>query len=405
MKNQNRLNLEFFLSEQIPETEMLSASYLFRNGLQRFLTAMIGVLCADAFNRKTHPPGISGRFIQAFTRPSLGGLREFANWLSRRTNGPAVKAISDHMQSELKKGWIKSMIELRNQWAHPKKETPEAILKKAGELTAQKPDFGQFGCFILSNDEGPLWRSSQAELSLSPYFWNDNGIIETFSHLDRNFCLKWQEAESPTSRLFLDSWYKIRQDDHQLAHPTINEIHDRIRKQETSSDGPLPWWLKKVLRSGAIGMLVFPEIIDGIAGHVKDFWPDASVLILTPSPGQSLLECMAQTLGLDRGPSIGEFIKLVDAEHRTVILIKTKDMNTKDLGRILYWLADLNESGLKDDMRVFIGRSQEMLNEDFGTLEERMPGSMDELLRYPPGVEPKILSDCLWSLNQKKSFF
>jgi len=401
MINQN--SLEQFIHD--PETGTLSAKYLFLSGLQDLLTAVNAILLADVFQGPARP-GITGRFIRAFANPTAGGLRDVAFWLSREHAGPATRALMDFIQADNKNGWVKTMVELRNQWAHPREDQPEAVLAKADMKMEQMPDFSVLGKFAFSANSDAVWIANGSRLDLSPFFWVETDCLVMFTAVKDSSILVRQDRQAPTQERFQALWQTIRRTDSALANADIDDVHDRMAQKKppcTTSAPPPPWWLEKVFKKGAIGLLTLPELLDGIAAHVLSIRPGAGLLELSMTAGTSPAEKMALELGLFQPPDIETVVSWITPDRPMILILRADDIHSRDLEHIIKWLADLCDANVKDQVRVFIGRSARQLEQDFIYLEDRMPDAVDQLLRYPPGIRPRTLKDCLWHQDQKKA--
>ena len=381
--------------------------YFLTTGLQNLLIGFATVFVADAFNRKDVLPGFSGKFSNALSNPASGKILEFAKWLASYNQGSSVRQLSSYLNSNEKKqsGWLMQSVQLRNRWFHPKSEAPEKVLDQTVAHLSKTPDFKNLGMIQLADSEDVYWVEENGRHPLYPFFSARSGYIQLFTEYQPPNKLILSEPNPSVQANFQKIWSEIRLLDVSLINPTANDFYAKAQKKRSVYNGEPPWWMDQVLKGGPIAFILVPGEINAFFAHTSHKWPEAASVDIDLKENDTLMELLARQLELAKPPTIKELISFSD-DYKNIIFIGIRgvDISWQKFLKTIYWLADLNGEGAPGFLRVFIERKQEQLLSDFEKLQDRLPDSLESLLRRPPKSKGPILKDFQWPLKKPKRF-
>jgi len=380
----------------------VTAAHLFSSGLQDILTAIAGVCMSAVDDEAEVPGGLTGRFAAAFTKPSLGAIREFILWLSSRVSCPSMTELAAFLEKDRKPGWLGKMVQLRNRWVHPKEETPADVEKHAQELIADAPDFASLGRIETDTSGALRWCGAAGAHALDPWAWRDGDAVRFFTAFTPPDRLLFGEGDAPTQARFAETWRRLRMADPSLDDPTPDEFHARARDRTGEYVGEAPWWLAKVISPGASGVLVASGSLDGALAHAGSASPGCSTVdVGCPADGKTP-EAAAERLGLARPVDVAALGRFAEPRRPVILAIRAGGLDSRTFAQALYWLADLRESGHGTHVRVLVERSLEGLQRDQETLWDRLPDRLPGVLRAPPRSDGAALPDFLWTAKRKR---
>lgn len=383
--------------------------YFLTAGLQDLLSGIAACFIAEMIRRNRIPAGFCGRFQTAFYNAAAGRILDFLLWLAKRHDEQSPSKLSAYLASHEKKddGWLKTAVRLRNQWYHPSDQSPESILRQTEQHLDNIPDFSEFGRYEVSGNNGVYWSSERENVRLSPFLYYCDDSIQVFKGFDAPDKIILPASLPDLEKEFSIIWYSARVLDEALVNPVEIDIHRKAKRRSAScsSVADRPWWYAHLWKSTAVGFLISPGAGDAmlacgdLGNKVK---PTCVKLKLT---GDQLPEdVFAGHLGLARAPKPNELVTFSSKDNPLVILLDADSLNPQQFLKVCFWLADIQETGRFEHLRILVERSPERLEGDQEKLWDRLPDRIDQLLHPPPRSGKEKLADFFWPSTRPKRF-
>jgi hypothetical protein len=378
---------------------------LLQKGLQDGLVLLVAMLTSE-ISKSSVPPGFTERFEEYLTRPTLGGLRDFIVWTLPKIEEPHSTLWNLFIRDEKGgKGWIGTLIQVRNRWMHPEHESREELLPRVLVLISEIPDYLCQVSFASSEQGELVWLSDISSFNLAPFaFFRDERIV-SFTHFEPPYRLSYGADANGANEHFRRLWFELRIRDQALEKPTAEEIRYKAKKIAFPGTGDSPWWFDRMLKPGPPAILLAPGQGEGLVCHLKKAWPNVVIVDLVLDGKDPVLKALACKLGLASAPASAEFLSFSSSQAQFVLILRAAELVSRDFLQTLYWLADLMDAGSTTDLRILIERSGEKLQEDQSSLFDRLPGNLSEILRKPKGSSPAGLVGYLWSFQKNKRFW
>lgn len=401
----------------------------------RWMLAVNAVLVAAHARAATVPAGIGGRIARALERPSSGGLRDLAAFLSKSVpKGSATALARLIVQEAPETGWLGRFIVLRNRVYH-NPDSPEALAELARHL-AKAPAFDLLGCFDTDAAGEAHWlgpdESTDKPIPLGPLFQCRDGEYVWWEGLTPDGALRPSDGSLAGPDRWRLMWQELRARDPALDDPTPADFAAKARRLEGERPPPTTdaWWAAEQLfhSTEAPHFLVDPLILgQSLPGDRRiDLGAD---LLATQPPGEAL----AVHLGLAEPVRISPLLRFCEAlDGNTLLTLDATRVDAWAFLRILFWLTDLADDLRQEDAKpaplwpalrdlvssekapdpkttpppchlaVLVARSEAALRKDDETLFERLPTGLDKVLRLPPHATHLRLFDFIWTESNPK---
>lgn len=324
-----------------PETldDTARAQYALETGIQDLLLALCSAAAIRLATAADVPPRISAAFEDAFAKPTPGKLHTILVRLSAHRIArelPDVFRIANAPP-------IATLVTLRTDWMHAR---TDAVLETTLRALAS-----------LGNAEVP---SGAADL---------RAVLRA-----------------------------IRDRDPRLPEPTPRDFDVRCGSHFSATgraEVRPAWWLPRLRRAGAPGLLVDSGGIDAVFTHSGE-----RAFAVTPARGDQCSEAIADALGFDEPVSPARLAALA-AGRPTFLGIRASALETSGLADVLRWVSELPRGTLL----AVVERPRELAERDEEELLSTLPDSMRKTLRRAPGRFGETMKDYLWVPRPKRSMF
>ena len=380
------------------------AARVLESGLQEILTLLVAVMFPALARERSVPPGLTTRFKECASRPTVGSLRDFLVWVSSNDSLTSLPTLSAYLQQEKKDGWLSRLVELRNRWQHPKGETREAVVAQVVTLLQAMPEELQLARIEVTAHGDAVWTNRGESVSLRPFGFAAAGELHVFTHFEPPGILCFKASDAGIEQEFRNMWSELRVLDQKLEDPTSEEFSAKARRAAAAHHGDAPWWLDRMADRGPNALLVDPTVIDGALAHLTTRDPTTVVVDLPLANDQSVPSCLAEKLGLARPPDAKELLAFVGGKSTCALAVRCQPLSVRGFSQVLYWLADLRDAGPSDTLRILVGRDPQQLEADQEKLWDRLPERMEDLLRKPPSSKGAGLVAFLWPKEKPKWF-
>ena len=390
----------------VPESSTDVATHAFKSGLQDFLTTLVAVMTADVAERMEVPPGFTATFQAATSSPTHGKLLQLlVRYAPKMASGRLDELYRYVHQVERKPtGWLARLVSLRNEWAHPKARSSAEVLKEAAVLLEKPPEVLSRGAVRVDPDRGVCWVFEDGEIPLPPFAFDDGGQVRFFSEFEPPRTLAFAGAEWSDAERFGRLWSALRVLDDALESPTLEELHEKVRRAAKSHEGDAPWWLERVLEKGPAVFLLEPGQMEGALAGLSSQTMASSGIDLELAKGSQIPDVLKDRIGLARALAAKDLVDCTDVEHPLVLGARCSQLKPLEFMEVLFWLWDLQEQGWPMHLRILAERSFEQLEGDQERLWDRLPGDLDRFLRRPPKAKGARLSAFLWTRTKPKRF-
>jgi hypothetical protein len=410
MDKKKGFTLNEIISESLNEFESDSEkiSYLFRSGLQDFITLLSALYLAGVSNGKKVPPGFTGKFVKAFSSPTLGGILDgFLLWIVGQEEHPSMSKLSVYLMDVEKrgKGWLVPMVQWRNKFEHPQDYSQKEVLENSIPLLSAIPDFSSFGQIILQNEGQIVWESEGLFLNLEPFICLHEQRIKSFTEYKERGKLIFRPEQPECQAAFEKLWSELRILDTQLEKPSLEDIKEKLYRVESPvASFQNPWWVNDILNNPAFCRFIEPGSINNhlIISEKKE----TNILFLKcqVKESQPPMEMICYTLGLAPLKNIQELTAILQ-ENILILNIDTTGIGFKTILSLLLWIADMHDGGASKQIRILIKRKADELENDQQKLWERLPDNLDSIFCKAPGLKGSELKNYYWSTETKKKLF
>jgi hypothetical protein len=377
--------------------------WILQSGLQKFLTFRIGIQMAKIIAHRHTPAGICAKFEDSLRKPVLGKLCLFHQWLASHDPCPRPnqKTSAGGGNDRVRIEWLSQMVAYRNQWQHPKEKAPEEILGLArSKVEEMRALFIDEDDVVEVSASGRLTHlQNGCRHSLEPFIFQNGARIEVFSEFSPPADLLYPVTYPPGLTAFRSVWPQLRIDDNLLENPTLTDLEGkalaRMSLRDYSGEGPP--WLGEFLSSREVGRLVETGILDGVLATIQRNRKDIVAFDVMAQEGSSPNQALADSMGIARSVPIEQLARLDFGEGLILWGFRANEISTKSFQKVLFFLADIAESGLKNRSRMIIERPQERIAADDEKLFDRLPENLDGLMRRAPRTKHSGIPGYVWT--------
>lgn len=373
--------------------------------LQVGLTLLSFVLAGNSLQSGRVPSGFSGRLQAALTRPTHGGLFNFLLWAHGAGAAEGLPVLGVILADEkARKGPFGQLVELRNEFEHPKERPPAQALKDAEALAERiLPHLEDAG--IQPEGDGCRWVETGAGIQLYPFvrFQGEAMVIPRAMGADGAPVFPGEERVDPAE--WLTAWRTLRILDPSLDSPTPAEVMGKLRRLGVAAAaGDPPWWAKELRAPDPPARIVVP-FDSALLPSIGHAWgPGAVALLLALEETTESPQALATVLGLAALPTAAEILAWGSRDAPLLLAHGTRDLTSRGFLRVLLWLADLRSAGRTSHLRILVQRDASTLQADQEALWAKLPEDLPGLLAKSKGGGDSGLPSFLWPAERPRRF-